>query len=258
MADKDNVFSDPSKYFHLQYHVTQCYTPELRKAERSATCCARRELQYWPRNKDIPVDHVAAYLLQRRQFTVLAHGNATAAGCAFGSAEFLRGVVPAVSFQQYADGSYFFEFAVGSGKKELCEYCFSSETGRFHLHELLFTPVPAERQALSLSQYLDKLPETLTLDEEMGKVLRKADVISVLEMVESGRPNWDTILDKLEKMLYSRCRPLEWPSMEMATPSTCPEGYQCIDKYDTRKMGDRVEIYYRTADLDSLPKYKRK
>lgn len=253
-----NIFQDPKKYLHPRYHVTQCYTPELRKAERSATRCARHELQYWPRDKDIPIEHVAAYLLQRRQFTVLAHGNATAAGCAFGGAEFLRAVAATVSFQQYADGSYFFEFAVGSGKKELCRYSFSSETGRFYLSHDFFTPVPAERQALSLPQYLDKLPETLTLDEEMGKVLQKADVISVLEMVESGSPNWDTILDKLEKMLYSRCRPLEWPSMEMATPSTCPEGYQCIDKYDTRKMGCRVEIYYRTADLDFLPKYKRK
>lgn len=141
-------------------------------------------------------------------------------------------------------------------EKIVCTFQYCSEVGRYVWNGSTDKNEPY-KQNLSIAQYLKKTPDTIVLDEAAGKILHKNDLLLIFDAIEHNQNDWGTILLKLEELLYGRCFPLEYPEFEMKTPSTCPEGYELIDWYDAVKWGLRTEIYYRTADKERLPKYKR-
>lgn len=101
------------------------------------------------------------------------------------------------------------------------------------------------------------MPDEIILDDGNGKILYKKELLSVFDMIEKNQNDWEIIFSNLEKMLYGRCYPLEYPDFTMKTPSTCPNGYELVDMYDTVKLGARTEIYFHSKAKEKLPIYKR-
>ena len=249
----------------FQYRVLQCYTPDVRKMERFTTVSARNEKKYcWNPvlNPDRQIDHVGACLLQENQFTHLAMGmanNPNTTSAQYDASDWGQHAKgPAVAFfiKQLSNGHFEFCFYAAIGKKLVCTFQYCSEVGRYDWNCSTDKNEPY-KQNLSIAQYLKKMPDTIVLDEAAGKILHKNDLLLIFDAIEHNQNDWGMILLKLEKLLYGRCFPLEYPEFEMKTPSTCPEGYELIDRYDAVKWGLRTEIYYRTADKERLPKYKR-
>lgn len=261
---KDNSSMPPYKWDAFKYRVIQCYTPEVRKMERYATCNARNEKKYYWNEKlfeDREIAAVGVSLLQENQYTCLLYPNfaSVASSAKYAASDYgqhAKGTAVAFMIDQLPNGHFEFCFYVAVGKKLVSEFQYCSEVGRYNWNFRTGENEPY-KQELSLEQYLKKMPETITLDERLGKILYKKDLLPVFEMLENNQNDWETILGKFEELLYGRCYPLEWPDFTMKTPSTCPAGYELVDMYDSIKLGVRSEIYYYTDDREKLPKYKR-
>ncbi len=261
MGENNNLPNN--KWGAFKFRVVQCYTPQVRKAERFTTCNARHEKQYYSDSfgyKDLEITSVAACLLQENQFTFFRLATecnpCVAQFCAADYGQHIKGTAVCFVIEQFPNGHFEFCFAIAVGKKVVCNFQHCSEIGRY-VFNLRTDKNEPYKQELSLEQYLKKMPEEIVLDGEAGKILYKKELLSIFEMIERNQNNWETILSKLEKLLYGRCFPLEYPDFTMKTPSTCPEGYELVDMYNAVKLGARTEIYYRSDDIDKLPKYKR-
>ena len=263
---KDNGSIPQFKYEPFKYRVIQCYTPEVRKMERFATCNARNEKKYYQNEKlfeDKEVASVGASLLQENQYTCLLYPDfeslaSAAKYFALDYGQHGKGVSIAFNIIQHPNGHFEFCFYIAIKKKLVCEFQYCSEIGRYE-QNVRTDPYQNEpyKQELSLEQYLKKMPDTIILDESMGKILYKKDLLPIFELIEQNKNDWKTILEKLEILLYGRCLPLEQPNFTMRTPSTCPMGYELVDMYNSIKLGVRSEIYYSIDAKEKLPPYKR-
>lgn len=263
---KDNCNIPQFKWEPFKYRVIHCYTSEVRKVERFATCNARNEKKYYQNEmlfEDREISAVGASLLQENQYTCLLYPNfeAVATSAKYYASDYGqhgKGVAIAFHIIQLPNEHFEFCFYIAIKKKLVCEFQYCSEIGRY---EQNFGTDPYKnepyKQELSLEQYLKKMPDTIILDESGGKTLHKKDLLPIFEMIEQNKNDWETILEKLEELLYGRCLPLEQPSFAMKTPSRCPVGYELVDMYDSIKLGVRSEIYYSIGDKEKLPKYKR-
>ena len=263
---RENYNLPNSKWGSFKFMVVHCYTPQVRKAERMTTCNARHEKQYYQDqfgHKDKEITSVGACLLQENLFTFFRLAPqcrpCVAHFCAADYGQHTKGTAVCFAVEQFPNGHFDFCFAVAIGKKVVCNFQYRSEIGRYEFYgsKNEDDPYYPYKQELSLEQYLKKMPEEIILNEETGKILYKKELFPIFEMIERNQNDWEIIFGKLEKLLYGRCFPLEYPDFTMKTPSTCPKGYELVDMYNAVKLGARTEIYYRTDDIEKLPKYKR-
>lgn len=235
--------------------VIQCYSDNVRKAERYSTSALRNARKCCVQEKKI--SYVSSRLLQENQLSVLSGKSATGAKyTALDYSKHTGGTSVVIAIEQLPYNRFNFEISIAQGKKILCEYLFASQIGRYRIDGGIVLEKPQKRK-MNLEKYLSKMPEVIILDDSLGKTVQKKDLISLLEIIETGDNDWQFILEKMSSLLYGRCFPLEWPSIDITTPSTCPEGYELVDQYDVCRFGCRTEIYYCTRDKNNLPLYSR-
>ena len=135
---KENTDTPLNKWGAFKFMVVQCYTPQVRKAERLATCNARHEKQYYQEqfgHKDKEITSVGACLLQENQFTffrlVSQCRPCVAHFCAADYGQHTKGTAVCFFVEQFPDGHFDFCFAVAIGKKVVCDFQYRSEIGRY-------------------------------------------------------------------------------------------------------------------------------
>lgn len=162
---KETTNTPLNKWDTFKFMVVHCYTPQVRKAERFATCNARHEMQYYQEqfgHTDKEITSVGACLLQENHFTFLrlapqcrpcaAHFYATDYG------QHTKGTAVCFVVEQFPNGHFDFCFAVAVGKKAVCNFQYRSEIGRYEFDGAKNEDDPyyPYKQELSLQQYLKK------------------------------------------------------------------------------------------------------
>lgn len=191
--------------------------------------------------------------LQEKEIMLQRHDKRFAISDAEFVSKAAKGIAVALFIYQARSGRYRFGFSITKGSRSMLTYTYTSQFGSW-----IYPGWGCDKLFMGRdSNPLGKYPEEWILDPQRGKILKKADLQDIISQLEHGYNDWARIILRLEELTFGRCRPLEWPSFDIGSPSSCPKEYTPVDAYDFARGSVRTEVYYKTSDMEQLPAYKR-